>query len=71
MENRFMVERRKSLAVVYPGLTPDIGYRLDLLVNEQVIVEMRAVGKLGAIRDGTTSLAPKAFKPLISHFDLP
>ena len=37
------VERQKALPVTYKELTLESGYRLDLLVNGKVIVEIKAV----------------------------
>ncbi len=37
------VERQKSLPVVYRGQTLDCGYRLDLLVESAVVVEVKSV----------------------------
>jgi len=37
------VERQKSLPVIYRGVQQDCGYRLDLLVEEKVIVEIKSV----------------------------
>jgi len=37
------------LPVVYKSIELDIGYRLDLLVNEKVIVEIKAVDSLAPI----------------------
>jgi GxxExxY protein len=36
-------ERQKALPIVYRGRTLDCGYRIDLLVEDQVIVEVKAV----------------------------
>ena len=36
-------ERQKPLPVVYKGRRLDCGYRLDLLVEESVVVELKAV----------------------------
>ena len=36
-------ERQKALPVSYKGLHLESGYRLDLLVDEQVVVEIKAV----------------------------
>jgi len=36
-------ERQLSLAVEYKGLQLDCGYRVDLLVSDSVIVEIKAV----------------------------
>ncbi len=38
-----------TLPVSYDGVTIDIGYRLDLLVNDLVIVELKAVSQLSPI----------------------
>jgi GxxExxY protein len=36
-------ESEKILPVVYDGITIETGYRIDLLVEQQVIVEIKAV----------------------------
>jgi len=43
------VERQKTLPIVYRGVKLDCGYRLDLLVEERVIVEIKVVDHLGSI----------------------
>jgi GxxExxY protein len=40
------VERQVALPVVYDGYTIDAGYRVDLLVNKIVMVELKAVEKI-------------------------
>ena len=45
----FQVEQQKSLPVMYKGMRVDAGYRLDLLVNDTVIVEIKAIDKLAPI----------------------
>ena len=40
------VERQVPLPVVYDNLKLDAGYRIDLLVAKQVIVEIKAVDRL-------------------------
>lgn len=45
------VERQKPLPVVYKGLKLDIGYRVDLLVEDRVIVELKAVDRLEPIHE--------------------
>ncbi len=45
------VERQKPLPVVYKRLKLDIGYRVDLLVEDQVIVELKAVDRLEPIHE--------------------
>jgi GxxExxY protein len=34
-----------ALPIVYDGVTIDVGYRIDLLVEEAVVVEVKAVSK--------------------------
>lgn len=45
------VERQKGLPVTYRGVKVDCGYRIDLLVEGQVVVELKAVEKLDAIHE--------------------
>lgn len=40
------VEMERPVPIHYEGVTLDIGYRLDLLVEDAVIVEVKAVAKL-------------------------
>lgn len=50
-ERGFNVERQKSLPVIYREVKLEAGYRLDLLVNRSVIVEVKAVERLLPIHD--------------------
>ena len=43
------VERQKGLPVKYRGVKVDCGYRMDLLVEEKVIVELKAQDRLEPI----------------------
>ena len=45
------VEQQKPSPVVYKDVKLDCGYRLDLLVEESVIVEIKAVDKLAPIHE--------------------
>ncbi len=45
----FQVDRQKALPILYKGVKVDAGYRLDLLVNDLVIVELKSVEKLAPI----------------------
>ncbi len=47
-------ERQKPLPVVYKGIKLDCGYRLDFLVAQSVVVELKAVEKLMPIHDAQT-----------------
>ena len=45
----YTVERQKPQPVHYDGIIIDAGYRIDLLVNDLVIVELKAVVELAPI----------------------
>jgi GxxExxY protein len=45
------VESEKMLPVVYDGLTIDTGYRIDLLVEDEVIVEVKSVESILPIHE--------------------
>ena len=40
------VEQQKPLPIVYKGITLECGYRLDLMIEDEVIVEVKSVEKL-------------------------
>jgi GxxExxY protein len=48
-ERGLNVEAQKPLPVIYKDVHLDAGYRLDLLVEDQVIVEIKAVEQLAPI----------------------
>jgi GxxExxY protein len=43
------VERQMVLPVIYDDIKLDAGYRIDLLVNQQVVLELKAVDELAPI----------------------
>jgi GxxExxY protein len=45
------VEQQKPLQVIYRGVSLDCGYRLDLLVSDLVIVELKTVDKILPIHE--------------------
>jgi GxxExxY protein len=45
------VVRQKALPLTYRGITLDGGYRLDLLINDCVIVEVKAVDTLTGVHE--------------------
>jgi GxxExxY protein len=47
----FRVERQKPLPVVYQDVELDAGYRVDLLVEGQVMLEIKAVDKLTSVHE--------------------
>jgi GxxExxY protein len=50
-ERGLKLERQKVLPVKYREILLDCGYRIDLLVENSVIVELKAVEKLEAIHE--------------------
>ena len=49
--NNLMVQTQVELPVYYDGVTIDVGYRLDMLINNSVIVELKSVDKLLPIHE--------------------
>jgi GxxExxY protein len=47
----FSFVRQKSLPVNYKGTALECGYRLDLLVEDKLIVELKSVDKLQKIHE--------------------
>ena len=45
------VQQQVALPVVYDNVKVDVGYRLDLLVENAVIVELKAVERLTAVHE--------------------
>ena len=50
-DRRLAVRRQVPVPVRYRGVSIAVGYRLDLLVGEEVIVEVKSVEKLHPIFD--------------------
>ena len=46
VRNRYKVESQVTLPIVYDGVRLDAGYRIDLLVEGCVIVELKAIDRL-------------------------
>lgn len=42
----YQVERQKPQPICYEGLQLEVGYRLDILVNGEVILELKAVDQI-------------------------
>ncbi|HSJ68475.1 MAG TPA: GxxExxY protein [Anditalea sp.] len=43
------VEKEKNLPVVFEGVTIDCGYKIDLLVEEKVVIELKSVSEFNNI----------------------
>jgi len=48
-KNGLFVEKQKSLPLIYEEVKLDIGYRIDLLVERKVIIEVKSVELLNDI----------------------
>ena len=46
-----ITERQKSLPLVYKGLKLDCGYRMDVVVDNRVVVELKAIDKILPIHE--------------------
>ena len=42
----FDVEQQKSMPFIYKGVHQDIGYRIDIMVNNKVILEIKSIENL-------------------------
>jgi GxxExxY protein len=45
------IERQKPIPVVYKNIKLDCGYRIDLLVENQIIVELKSIEMLAPIHE--------------------
>ena len=50
-QSGLLVERQKALPIVYKEIKVDQGYRLDLLVEGQVVVELKAVDRFTHVHE--------------------
>jgi GxxExxY protein len=46
LQRGLKVERQVSMPVIYEGTKIDIAYRLDMLVNDKLVVEVKAIDKI-------------------------
>jgi GxxExxY protein len=51
LDKGLRVERQKPLPLRYRGVQVECGFRLDLLVNEQLILELKAVERFDKIHE--------------------
>jgi GxxExxY protein len=45
-QRRLKVERQKALPLIYRGYSLDCGYRIDLLVEDEIVVEVKSIERL-------------------------
>jgi GxxExxY protein len=70
----FSVERQKAQTIHYDGIVIDVGYRLDLLVNDLVIIELKAVIELAPIHQAQLTTYLKLSRKslgLLINFNVP
>jgi len=51
IENNLKVERQKHIPVIFRGDQLECGYRADLLVEDTVLVELKAVERLNSVHE--------------------
>lgn len=51
VKNGFRVQSQVTLPIIYDGVRLDAGYRIDLLVEDCVIVELKAIEKLMPVHE--------------------
>ncbi len=49
LKSDLIVERQKALPVIYKDIKLNAGYRIDLLVNNQIILELKSVDAVAPI----------------------
>ena len=49
IQSGLFVEKQKALPLIYKGVNLDCGYRIDLLVEKKVIIEIKSVDALNDI----------------------
>ena len=74
IERSLEIQRQLPISIVYKGIQLKIDYRIDLLANQTVIVELKSVQKLEAIHEAQLltylKLANKRFG-LLMNFNVP
>ena len=49
--NKIPYQRELSLPVMYKGFSVECGYRIDLLVRDEILLELKAVAKLTPVHE--------------------
>ncbi|GAA5219927.1 GxxExxY protein [Membranihabitans marinus] len=49
IKSGLLVEKQKPLPIIYDNIKLEIGYRIDLLVQNQIIIELKSVDKIAPI----------------------
>ncbi len=67
-------ERQKSVAIRYRGIILDVGLRLDLLIGDELVVELKSVERIHELHEAQLLTYMRlAHKPvgLLINFDVP
>ncbi|OGU35324.1 MAG: GxxExxY protein [Ignavibacteria bacterium GWB2_35_6b] len=51
MQNGFRIERQKAVPVIFKEVKLDCGYRIDILVENKVLLELKSVEALAPIHE--------------------
>lgn len=51
MKNGLKVERQKPIPVIYKEIKLDCGYRIDLLVENRIVVELKVVEEFNPVHE--------------------
>jgi GxxExxY protein len=54
------IDKQKPLPVIYEGVKMDLGFRLDIIVNRKVIIEIKSV----------EAIAPVHYRQLLTYLRL-
>ena len=61
-------ERQRSIPIVYKEITLAAGYRLDLIVENEIVVEVKSVDRLLSIHDAQVLTYLRLIKALVTPF---
>ena len=53
---KLKVDSQKAIPIFYKDVTLDCGYRADLVIDDQVIVEIKSIAGIGAIHEARTNV---------------
>jgi len=53
-EMGFDVKQQVAMPFIYKDVEQDVGYRIDLLINDKVIIELKSVGNLAEVHFAQT-----------------
>jgi GxxExxY protein len=73
-QNGLFLSRQVPLPVIYKGIKLDCGYRIDILVNDLVIIELKTVEKLLPIHEAQLLTYLKLYRRplgLLMNFNVP